>query len=136
MQNACARLEKVLRQRAGATEGLDAKMRLGEVLHHRGLLEEACEIWKKLFEMHQAQFGPEHPNTLTSLDNLASVLNDMGKLKEAAELHRTVLEVNAKILGPEHPDTLTSMSNLAVALKEMGKLKEAAELHRTGFRSQ
>lgn len=81
MQNARGRLETVLRQRAGATDGLDAKARLGNVLHERGLLEEAFKIHDKLLEMRQTQFGPEHPVTLTSMNNLATVLPGMGKLK-------------------------------------------------------
>ena len=133
VQNACGRLETVLRQRAGATDGLDAKGRLGNVLHQRGLLEEAFKIHDKLLEMCQTQFGPEHPDTLTSMSNLALVLNDMGKLKEAAELHRTALEVRAKIFGRDHPATVISMNNLANVLKHMGNVKEAAELHRTAL---
>jgi hypothetical protein len=57
--------------------------------------------------------GHEHPDTLTSMNNLATVLESQGKYEEAEAIHRQTLERTEKVLGHEHPDTLTSMGNLA-----------------------
>jgi tetratricopeptide (TPR) repeat protein len=69
--------------------------------------------------------GPEHPSTLTSMNNLASTLNARGDLDGAQTYEERVLEARTRILGPEHPDTLTSMNNLASTLKARGDLKGA-----------
>lgn len=55
----------------------------------------------------QKALGEEHPDTLTSVNNLASALQCQGKYKVAKEMHRRALEGREKTLGEEHPDTLT-----------------------------
>jgi hypothetical protein len=57
--------------------------------------------------------GDEHPDTLRSMNNLASTYRDLGRTKDAAALQEKVLEARGRILGDEHPDTLRSMNNLA-----------------------
>lgn len=80
--------------------------------------------------MYQKLLGKEHPNTLTSMDNLASVLVNQGKCNEAEEMHRQELELCEKAVGKEHTHTLISMSNLAVVLNNQGKYAEAEEMDR------
>ena len=60
--------------------------------------------------------GREHPDTLTSVNNLGLVLDSQGKYEEAEAMHRRALEGYEKVLGREHPDTLTSVSNLGNVL--------------------
>ena len=57
--------------------------------------------------------GPEHPNTLTSMNSLAGDYYSQGKYAQAEALYSQTLEIQRRVLGPEHPDTLTSMDNLA-----------------------
>jgi hypothetical protein len=56
--------------------------------------------------------GAEHPDTLTSMANLASIYRNQGQWREAERLEVQVLEKRKSLLGDEHPDTLTSMVNL------------------------
>jgi tetratricopeptide (TPR) repeat protein len=74
--------------------------------------------------------GREHPDTLTSMNNLAGVLDRQGKYKEAETMHRQTLAISEKMLMPEHPFRLTSMSNLALVLDSQGKYKEAEAMNR------
>jgi hypothetical protein len=46
--------------------------------------------------------APEHPDTLSSLNNLALPLGGQGKYEAVEEMHRWVLERDKKVLGPEH----------------------------------
>jgi hypothetical protein len=55
----------------------------------------------------------DHPDTLTSMNNLASSYSN-GQRKEAWGLREKSLEAREKMLGEEHPDTLMLMSNLAI----------------------
>jgi hypothetical protein len=57
--------------------------------------------------------GPEHPDTLTSMCNLAHMMRHMGAWLEARELTERVLAVRLQVLGPEHPDIQTIRDTLA-----------------------
>ncbi|KAF5857543.1 hypothetical protein ETB97_005646 [Aspergillus alliaceus] len=72
--------------------------------------------------------GPEHPNTLTSMANLASTFWNQGRWNEAEKLELEVLETRKAVLGAEHPDTLTSMANLAATYPDQGRWNEAEKL--------
>ncbi|MEI6560380.1 MAG: tetratricopeptide repeat protein [Rhodospirillaceae bacterium] len=81
--------------------------------------------------------GPEHPDTLAAMGNLAEMLGKQGDHAGARQLEEQVLELRRRVLGPDHPATLLSMNNLAVTLDEQGdhagarQLKEQVlELHR------
>jgi hypothetical protein len=71
-------------------------------------------------ETSKRVLGQEHPETLSSMNNLASTYWDQGRWKEAEELGVQVMETRKRVLGQEHPDTLSSMSNLAFMLKLQG----------------
>ena len=79
------------------------------------------------------ELGEEHPNPLTSANNLATVLWAQGRYGAAEEMSRQALDGREKVLGKEHPNTLRSINNLTTALWAQGKY-EAAEP--TGARCQ
>ena len=81
-------------------------------------------------EASERILGPEHPNTLTSLNNLAVLLYEKGDDDAAEPLYRRALEASERILGPEHPRTLTSVNSLAMLLNATGRLAEAVVLLR------
>jgi len=85
---------------------------------------------RKALVARKQVLGEEHPNTLTSMNNLASVLESQGKYDDAGKLHREALEIRKTVLGEEHPSTLTSMNNLASVLERQGKYDDAEKLHR------
>ncbi|KAF8534119.1 hypothetical protein BDD12DRAFT_757914, partial [Trichophaea hybrida] len=72
-------------------------------------------------ETKKRVLGQEHPDTLTSVNNLASKFCKQGRLQEAEELLVQVMETRKRVLGQEHPDTLTSMANLASTYRNQGR---------------
>ena len=72
--------------------------------------------------------GADHPETLTSRNNLANAYQDAGKLEEAITLYEQNLKDFEDLLGPDHPETLTSRNNLAYAYQDRGRLDEATPL--------
>ncbi|MBX7105984.1 MAG: tetratricopeptide repeat protein, partial [Gemmataceae bacterium] len=80
---------------------------------------------RDLFKTHA---GPDHPSTLTSMNNLAVGYHDAGKLDLALPLFEETLQLTKARLGPGHPDTLQSMNNLAVGYHDAGKLDLALPL--------
>ncbi len=51
----------------------------------------------------------EHPDTLNSMDNLASTYWSQGRCDEAIGLIQVVVDLRTKIIGANHPDTLDSV---------------------------
>ncbi|KAF4631143.1 hypothetical protein G7Y89_g6995 [Cudoniella acicularis] len=78
--------------------------------------------------------GQKHPDTLTSIANLALTYWNQGRWKEAEELNLQVIETRKRVLGQEHPDTLATIANLASTYRNQGRLKEAEELDLAGYR--
>jgi tetratricopeptide (TPR) repeat protein len=95
-----------------------------------GKYEEAEEMDRGALEAREAALGAEHPNTLTSLSNLALVLRLQGKYEQAENMNRRALEGREKVLGKEHLDTLMSLNNLAAMLQSQGKYEQAENMNR------
>jgi tetratricopeptide (TPR) repeat protein len=57
--------------------------------------------------------GPEHPNTASSLNNLAALRYEQGDYAGARPLYERALAILEKALGPEHPSTNHARSNLS-----------------------
>jgi hypothetical protein len=72
--------------------------------------------------------GAEHPDTLTSMTNLALMFWNQGRWKEAEELEVQVVETRKRVLGAEHPSTLITMNNLAFTWERQGRDTEALKL--------
>lgn len=60
---------------------------------------------RRVLAMQESLKGPEHPDTLASLSNMATLLYEKGDRAAAEPLHRRALEVHERVLGPEHPKT-------------------------------
>ncbi|THC89597.1 hypothetical protein EYZ11_010961 [Aspergillus tanneri] len=101
---------------------------IGRCLYSDGRWKEAEELEVQVVELRKQVLGVEHPDTLTSMANLASTYRYQGRWKEAEELGVQVMELRKQVLWPEHPDTLTSMANLASTYRYQGRWKEAEQL--------
>ncbi|MDQ1740326.1 MAG: hypothetical protein QOE53_1978 [Pseudonocardiales bacterium] len=100
----------------------------GRSLTSSGLAAQAVNYWTTMASHLVAVLGPEHPDTLSSRNNLASAYQDAGRLAEAVLLFEATLADYERLLGREHPDTLTSRNNLALAYWDTGRLAEALSL--------
>ena len=78
----------------------------GYYFYQRGQYREAEPLWKSVLAMCERVLGPEHPDTLSSLNNLAVLYEDQGKYEQAEPLYQRALATRERVLGPEHPDTL------------------------------
>ncbi|KAF1937469.1 hypothetical protein EJ02DRAFT_505995 [Clathrospora elynae] len=85
---------------------------------------------RKTLARKERVLGPEHPDTLTSMSNLAGVLDSQSKYEEAELMNRQTLARKEMVLGLEHPSTLTNMNNLARVLESQGKYDEAESMNR------
>ncbi|CUS09496.1 unnamed protein product, partial [Tuber aestivum] len=104
--------------------------RLGLYFRDMGKYDESEKMHRHALEGREKILGPDHPDTLTSVNNLALVLREQGKYGESEKMHRHALEGREKILGPDHPNTLTSVNNLALVLHGQGKYDKSEKMHR------
>jgi len=65
--------------------------------------------------------GPEHPDTLWRMNDLANVYSSQGKYAQAEALFKPTLEARRRLLGPEHPNTLSTLSDIASMYQRQGK---------------
>jgi tetratricopeptide (TPR) repeat protein len=80
-------------------------------------------------EIKRRVLGHEHPETLSTINNLAGLFRDQGKYAQAEPLLTKVLEVRRRVLGQEHPDTLLSMNNLALLYLHQSKYRAAEAIY-------
>ena len=73
----------------------------------------------------EQQLGPLHPDTATSLNNLAGLYRAQGKYKQAEPLLVRALAISEQQLGPQHPSTQIIRENYAAFLRVMGRDAES-----------
>ncbi len=102
--------------------------KLGRSLWGLGEAPLAVEVFRKALDAYKAKLGPDHPDTLLSMNNLAAAYQASGQLARAVPLFEETLQQRKARLGPDHPETLESMNNLAGAYKANGQLARAMPL--------
>lgn len=119
------------RELSGSNDDLATVGLLGWVARY-DLERAAYALARRGFEQQRDVFkhvlGEKHPNTLTSMNNLAMTLLEQGDLPRARRLQEAELELSKRVLGEAHRDTLTSMNNLAGTLWKQGDLPGARQL--------
>ena len=80
-----------------------------------GQIERALKLCEETLALQKAKLGPDHPDTLTSMNNLANSYAAAGQNERALKLREETLALQKAKLGLDHPDTLKSMYNLAIS---------------------
>ena len=101
---------------------------VGNTYRGVGAYERAIGFLQRSLALCKQHLGTDHPDTLTSMNDLAWAYQAAGKLDLALPLSEETLKLKKAKLGPDHPDTLTSMDNLALAYQAAGKLDLAVPL--------
>ncbi|EEP69805.1 tetratricopeptide TPR_4 [Micromonospora sp. ATCC 39149] len=99
-------------------------------LLNQGNLPHAIAYLKQALTDRRRVLGNDHPDTLTSVNNLAYAYDSAGDLGQAIPLYKQALTDRRRVLGNDHPDTLTSVNNLASAYDSAGDLGQAIPLYK------
>jgi tetratricopeptide (TPR) repeat protein len=110
------------------TTRADLLDRAGKYCFGRATFSSARPLYERALAIHEKVLGPEHPDTATSISELAFLLHHQKDLAGARPLFERALAIREKMLGPEHPDTATSLNNLASQLRDQGDLTGARPL--------
>ena len=133
-QNLWSDLEAVAREAWSAIPSLDSPgaSRLFEAVE---VADSAQRLWlaveplRRILELHEQHYGPEHPETARTLNKLGRALLALGEPAEARDLHERALGINERHYESEHPKTARTLNNLGNALSELGEPAEARDLH-------
>ena len=90
---------------------------MSQVYGSLGLYGRAEALARQAIDIRSRVLGPNHPETLDSMDRLGWALNREGKYKEAEKLERQTLNIRRRVLGQGHPGTATSTAILPGAFK-------------------
>ena len=95
-------------------------------------MREQSRSSRRALDIRERVVGRDHPDTATSLNNLAALLQDKGDYEGAEPLYRRALDICERVLGKDHPDTATSLNNLAGLLHDKGEYEGAEPLSTAG----
>ncbi|WP_250285258.1 MULTISPECIES: FxSxx-COOH system tetratricopeptide repeat protein [unclassified Frankia] len=89
--------------------------RTGSYLAHHGRPDTALPYLRRGLALTETRLGPDHPDTLTSRNNLAGAYQTAGRVAQAIGLYEQALADSLRVLGPDHPLVVTIRGNLAAA---------------------
>ncbi len=95
------------------------------ILQEEGDLAGARSHYEQVLRDRTQTCGEEHPDTLQTLNNLASTVYFQGNIDEAASLFERLFNARQRHLGGAHPDTLLARQGLALCKQAQGDLEGA-----------
>jgi Flp pilus assembly protein TadD len=99
---------------------------LATLLSDRARFGESVSLYREVIPALERSFGPEHSNTLSTLNNLAVTLNEAGDPGGAAEIQRRILEIRRRNTpGGRSQEVASVLQNLALSYAEQGRHAEA-----------
>ena len=110
-------------------EAASVTNRTGLYLYDHALYALAEPLLQRALLICEQQLGAEHPDTATSLNNLAALYHAQGRHSEAEPLLQRALSIREQQLGAEHPDTANSLNSLALLYHAQGRYSEAEPLY-------
>ncbi|KAM7211335.1 hypothetical protein V8F06_013291 [Rhypophila decipiens] len=80
-------------------------------------------------ETRKTKLGADHPDTLTSMNNLAFTWKGQGRLKDALDLIKECCFLRTRKLGLEHPNTISSMAASRIWQQEQDSQHVRNDIH-------
>ena len=77
----------------------DKYRKFGLVMNENGDWNNAEQLQVQVMDMSKKLLGAEHPDTLTSMRNLATTYGKQGRWNEAKQLQVQVMDMRKKLLG-------------------------------------
>jgi tetratricopeptide (TPR) repeat protein/transcriptional regulator with XRE-family HTH domain len=100
----------------------------GEALQYAGDLRAARPWYERALSIREQVLGHDHPDTASSLNDLALLLQAQGELEAVRPLYERAQDITERVLGHDHPDTALGLYNLGMLLRDQGELDAARPL--------
>ncbi len=107
---------------------------LANTLNAEGPSPEAEALMAEAVRMRVTSFGPDHPETLTSLCNLGRIRLNLGHLAGADSAYRAARARAHRTLGDDHLRTIVASDGLGAVLTAEHRYAEAEPLLRDALR--
>jgi serine/threonine protein kinase/tetratricopeptide (TPR) repeat protein len=101
---------------------------LGGTYYYLGEPALAIAQFQSALQLRRQVLGPDHPDTLSSVDDLGMAYFSAGRLSEALTLLEKNLERRRSQSGPVRPETLVALNNLANVYRTAGQLDKTPAL--------
>ncbi|ACK72245.1 NB-ARC domain protein [Gloeothece citriformis PCC 7424] len=102
---------------------------LGNYYKEQGLYQAAEPWYENCLKVVKTRLGDNHPDVVTSLNNLAVLYDSQGRYTEAEPLLQKALKLMQQLDGENHPHVATALNNLALLYKSQGRYTEAEPLY-------
>ncbi|KAK4164409.1 hypothetical protein QBC43DRAFT_262507 [Cladorrhinum sp. PSN259] len=99
--------------------------RISNYLYDRGRWREKEPVDERAYKLRCEVLGEKHPDTISSISNLATTYHAQGRYDEADLIYIKVLELRREVLGEKHPHTISTMAFLAATYHTKGRYGEA-----------
>jgi eukaryotic-like serine/threonine-protein kinase len=101
----------------------------GLLFAKRGQVKEAQARYEQALAFAQRELGPEHPEVLTTLNQLGNLYKQEGRFADARKALEQVLAIRERVAGKDHPDVAAALNNLGNVDRIEGKLDDAKKLY-------
>jgi len=95
---------------------------------------EAIPLALEALRIRERALGPDHPDVVESLNNLAILYDAMGAYGQAEPLYQRALKIDEKALGVDHLEVAADLNNLAVLYYNMGAYGQAEPLYQRALK--
>ncbi len=97
-------------------------MTMGVTYSGVGEAERGSGLLRRSLALRRRHLGPDHADTMQTMNELAMAYCDAGKVDLAIPLFEETLALRRTKLGPDHPDTLFSMHALSHGYRLDGRI--------------
>jgi lipopolysaccharide biosynthesis regulator YciM len=94
---------------------------LARVSFALGRKDEAERLYQETLRTQSRVLGPEHPETLATMKDLADAYTQEGRIDDAERLLTTAVQGMRRVLGENHPDTVAAVTDLADLRAKLSK---------------
>ena len=112
---------------------VEIKGYLAQLEEDEGNYDRALSLTQEILAHETATLGKMHPNTSTTLNNLAGIQRRQGLFAEAEVNYGEALKRFKKLYGDNHPATIALVNNLGLVMETQGLYDEAEPLFRAAF---
>ena len=89
---------------------------------------DAADLYKTVLVAREKAHGYQHPDTIDTMEDLASVYVTLRNFSAADDLYKQALSLRTEIFGESDPKTLNTMSSIASLQYEQNRFTDMGQL--------
>ncbi|MEQ1709867.1 MAG: CHAT domain-containing tetratricopeptide repeat protein [Hyphomicrobium sp.] len=97
-------------------------------LDEAGRHNDAIEVAKRLLELNEKKYGPNHAKTGNAVNTIGEAYRQASRYSEAERFHKRGLAMARALFGPDAPAVGTSMNNLGLVYEAQARYADAEQM--------